>query len=553
MNITLHLKRVAQEYPDTAALISGRVHRERQLTFRQLETMVSLIAHTLASAGLHKNSRLLLLVRPSLELYAILLAALSRGITCILPDAGGGAKSLAAICQRLHPNAVATEGVAWPLFLLLRALARIPLRFSPGGALVGSIPLHTHRSNGLRQLPIFDLPDNHPALITPTSGTTGVPKIAVRSHGFLEAQRRALQSCLDLQAGEIDLVSLPVFALANLAAGVTSLIADTNFSRLGKTTAHRIFAQMQRHHPNRMACSPAFIQRLLDGLESSEQRRRFSNTQPFTPRRIYIGGAPVFPTLLRRLQTRFPEASVNIVYGSTEAEPVACLPVEEYSAPDREAATRGAGLLVGKPVAGIEVRVIKDRWGHSVNDLTDAELSRLARPAGQAGEIVVSGPHVLGGYLDGVGDDENKFCADDRRWHRTGDAGRLDEQGRLWILGRCSRRFDDDPNPVYNLQIEAAAMNFDWVHQAGAITINHKRYLAISTKRRPESAEFRVFRLALVWAKLFAIVTLPSLPVDRRHNAKIDHISLERTLRRVMARHKQTNVTVLNNTKVKVV
>lgn len=533
MNITAHLARAAREHPDAAALIAGRGRAERRVTFRELDALATRSAEALGRAGLKPGDRMLLLIRPSADLFILLLGALRLGVVCILPDAGGGFGALRRVCGRLQPQAAAAEGAAWPLFLLLPELARVPLRLSPGGALFGSIPLDTLSGGGAVSPVITEVPDGHPALITSTSGTTGRPKIAVRAHGFLEAQRRAVQECLGLRPGETELVSLPVFTLANLAAGVTSVIADASFARLGRADPARVFAQMARHRPDRMACSPAFIERLLDWLDARGPGGADS-AEMFTPRRIFIGGAPVFPALLRRIERISPDVRVTIVYGSTEAEPVACLPAAEYTEADREAAANGRGLLVGKPVPGIEARVLRDRWGHALGILTPSELARLTLPPGQAGEIAVSGPNVLGGYLDGEGDSENKFRADGRWWHRTGDAGRFDGQGRLWLLGRCARRIGAGQGPVYNLQIEAAAMSFDWVRQAGVVLSGGRRFLAIATRRAPHSAEFRAFRLALGWADLSGILTFPSLPVDRRHNAKIDHAALERAVRRAL-------------------
>ena len=108
-----------------------------------------------------------------------------------------------------------------------------------------------------------DVPDDEPALVTFTSGSTGVPKAAVRTHGFLMAQHRALEKALEFAEGETDLITLPVFVLANLASGLTSVLADTDLRAPGKADAAAIREQCRRHGVTRCAASPAFFEALL--------------------------------------------------------------------------------------------------------------------------------------------------------------------------------------------------------------------------------------------------------------------------------------------------
>ena len=117
----------------------------------------------------------------------------------------------------------------------------------------------------------------------------------------------------------------------------------------------------------------------------------------------------------------------------------------------------GAGLLAGPPVSSIRLRILPDRWGDALGPWTTEHLESQQLPSGQPGEIVVSGDHVLPGYLDGVGDSESKIHVDGRVWHRTGDAGYVDDRGRLWLLGRCSAKVSDSHGVVYPFAVEAAA------------------------------------------------------------------------------------------------
>ena len=115
---------------------------------------------------------------------------------------------------------------------------------------------------------------------------------------------------------------------------------------------------------------------------------------------------------------------------------------------------RGAGLLAGRPTTSIEVRILPDRWGTPVSMPNREAIDRAALGPTCAGEIVVSGDHVVGGYLDGAGDADTKIHAGDCVWHRTGDAGYFDRRGRLWLLGRCAARAIDDGGILYPFAVE---------------------------------------------------------------------------------------------------
>jgi acyl-CoA synthetase (AMP-forming)/AMP-acid ligase II len=249
---------------------------------------------------------------------------------------------------------------------------------------------------------------------------------------------------------------------------------------------------------------------------------------------IFTGGAPVFPRLLLTLRARAPQAAITAVYGSTEAEPIAHIDLTAIAADDFGRMQAGAGLLAGTPVEAIALRILPDRWGTPLEPTTQARLDADALPPGAIGEIVVSGPHVLRGYLNGTGDEETKVRVDDRVWHRTGDAGYLDDRGRLWLMGRCSARVDDARGTLYPFAVEAAAQAIPGIARAALIAHDGQRLLAIQLDpdaREPvaEAIESNLHR-TVAWAQLDAIVRLDTIPVDRRHNAKVDYVALRKLL-----------------------
>lgn len=116
-----------------------------------------------------------------------------------------------------------------------------------------------------------------------------------------------------------------------------------------------------------------------------------------------------------------------------------------------------------------------------------------------------------------------------REQHRMGDAGLLDQGGRLWLLGRCAARIEDSRGVLYPLGVECAAMTFPGVRRAAALGDAGRRLLVIEGD---EGAGLKQrLRDAAAWASVDDLIFVRAIPVDKRHNAKIDYQALRRQLR----------------------
>ncbi|MEM8605069.1 MAG: AMP-binding protein, partial [Cyanobacteria bacterium P01_H01_bin.121] len=398
-----------------------------------------------------------------------------------------------------------------------------------------------------------------PALITFTSGSTGLPKAALRTHGFLLEQYRVLAQHLQPQVGAIELNILPIFILANLAAGQSSLIPTGNLRKLGQIRAKPILRQIEQERPTRLLASPGFLERLIDYCQHHQQTLTTVQT-------IFCGGAPMTPLLLDQLQAIAPNASIQLIYGATEAEPIAHLAAQMMTQADREQTQRGGGLLAGYPVPELRVRVIRQQWGQPIANWKAQDLQANTLPVDAIGEIIVSGDHVLSQYLPtpealaalGPNTQANmqldhnqltKFRVKHQVWHRTGDAGYFDQQGRLWLVGRCQARVEGDRGCLYPLQVESVANQISGVRRTTLLSANlsgrgphrQQRILLIELHKRrqhPWSQRLRLQTQAeileklattLAWARLDRIIICRQIPVDRRHNAKIDYKRLRHT------------------------
>jgi olefin beta-lactone synthetase len=516
MNIASILEEQARRFGSRNAIIE----RRRRITFAELDRAAASAAADLKRAGVRAAMRALVFSHMTIALYVTMIALFRLRVTAVFVDPSAGRELLDRSVDRVRPDAfVAVPRAHW-LRLTSPAIRAIPIKAAIGGVVPGAAAIACRVSEEGADVELCE-PET-PAIITFTSGSTGVPKAAVRTHGFLIAQHRALVESLGLAPGEIDLCTLPIFLLANLASGVTSVIPDADLRAPGAIDPGPVVAQIRATRPTRTVASPAFLARLV-----AHAAREGQHLETF--RRIDTGGAPVFPRMLDTIAAVAPQASIVAVYGSTEAEPIAEIDRREISSVDREAMTRGGGLLAGRRAPSVQLRILSDRWGTPVGPWTDEDLERETLAPRAVGEIVVSGEHVLRGYLDGNGDEETKIRVGSRVWHRTGDAGYLDEAGRLWLLGRCAAKAKDEAGVTYPFAVECAAGEVAGVGRT-AFVVHDGNRLLVAEIAQDVTAVRAELAARLAWARLADVVVVPRIPVDRRHNAKVDYSALLKML-----------------------
>jgi olefin beta-lactone synthetase len=508
--------------PNAPAIIDTHHGQSRITTFAELDRAAARVVRLLVNHGLQPGDAVLVFHPMSAELYITLLALFRLRLVAMFLDPSAGRAHIDRCCEMYPPRAMIAGTKAHLLRLIVPGLRRIPVKFVIGFPVPFAI-----RLSGLDKwepmAEVRDCEPDTPALLTFTSGSTGQPKGAVRSHGFLLAQYRALAASLTLTAGNVDLATLPIVALANLGSGVTSLIPNADLRYPGAVAPAPIFAQIQAHQATTSVASPAFFECLVRHGQSHKL------TLPFL-KKLFTGGAPVFPRLLDQIQTLAPNAEVVALYGSTEAEPIAHASRREMTANDLQAMLAGKGLLAGLPVEEIRLRILRDQWGKPVGPYDAGSFAQTWCGAGEPGEIVVHGEHVLQGYLRGEGDAETKFRVDGAVWHRTGDAGYLDERGRLWLLGRCVARIHDKHGDLYPFAAETAVYQDPRLRRAALVAHRGKRILAVEFHDGHTPADLDAVRAAIAWTHLDEVRQFKRIPVDKRHNAKIDYPSLYRLL-----------------------
>ncbi|MFZ5476458.1 MAG: AMP-binding protein, partial [Myxococcota bacterium] len=333
-----------------------------------------------------------------------------------------------------------------------------------------------------------------PALLTFTTGSTGRPKAMARTHGLLEAQRAALARHMCVTHLDVSLETLPVFALSSLAAGAKVVLADCDLRRPGSVDPARVVAQMRAQKVTVATASPAFFAPIARWLLTRGETYRGM-------RALWTGGARVPAALLRELCAAFPAANVEVVYGSSEAEPIAGVDARDHLDEIDAGEADGEGALVGTPVPDTHVRVVKPGTFEETDGI---------------GEIVVAGDHVNPSYFrDPEADAATKVHAEGRVWHRTGDTGRRDARGRLWLVGRVA----DVVHGLHPYPIEAAAERIPGVRRAALIDRAGAPLLCVE-------GEDGVVERVRATVKHVDVSAVSHIPVDRRHNAKVDRAAL---------------------------
>ena len=218
-----------------------------------------------------------------------------------------------------------------------------------------------------------------------------------------------------------------------------------------------------------------------------------------------------------------------MVYGSTEAEPIASIRDSQISATDAIHMRNGGGLIAGKPVPGCEVRIVRTAGIEARLPMTESEFAGRCKAPLQIGEILVHGRHVLTSYADQSCNRTTKVRVGDRTWHRTGDAGYFDERGCLWLVGRISAAIEDNFGLVFPFQIEYAVSAIPGIRRSALVQHRGQRLLVIEAPDTGSRALSAVAERARRF-RVDRVVACRRIPVDKRHNAKVDYDRLQRLL-----------------------
>src|SRR5690606_19375655 len=286
-----------------------------------------------------------------------------------------------------------------------------------------------------------DVTPDDPMSVLYTTGSTGPAKPALYTHrNFCGVFRIAHQSWgLDTSPGTpVDMAVFPAFFIVGLSAGGTVVVPPIDFVRQTPATSdsQALLEVIRDCGVRTLFGSPVLLENLArhaveHGIETPSLER------------LIGGGAPITGPAMARLMRMMPNGEVYANYGATEALPTTGHGARETLSETWPMTEKGRGLCVGRPFKGVELRIAKLQEGAADS------FEELA--TGDIGEILVRSPHLSAGYLDDPASDrKNKIDG----WHRLGDAGYLDERGRLWVVGRVGHRVRTASGLLFPLMVE---------------------------------------------------------------------------------------------------
>lgn len=529
-NVARYLPWMAQTRPDQTAIVSGvgrdrsgRVIYQRQ-SFASLHTVSDRLAWGLTAYGVRRGMRVLLMVPAGGPLIALTFALLKAGCVPILIDPAMGRRNLTQCIAEAAPEALIGVPRAHLLRLLApRACATVRKAVVVGPALPGAAALSELNVPIRTPFQLAEVDPDDPAAIVFTSGSTGTPKGVLYTHGMFEAQIHILRDVFGIEPGEIEMPAFPLFALFNVALGVTSAIPPIDPTRPARCDPAAVVACIRDLGVTSTFGSPAIWERV--SAYCIEHQIQLPSL-----RRVLMAGAPVPAHLHERLhRILVPPADSYTPYGATEALPVTSISGREVLAARAEHPTPLAGTCVGYPVSGVQVAIIP------ISDEPIATWeATLCLPVGVVGEICVSGPAVTRTYVGRPEATARAKIVDNggRIWHRMGDLGYIDERGRLWFYGRKSQRVMTANGPLFTEPVEllfnqhpaVARSALVGVGPAGAqlpvVIVELRR--GVSIQRTQLIAELRqIAATTEMTAMIQTFLVHPSFPVDIRHNAKI--------------------------------
>ncbi|MCA9161902.1 MAG: AMP-binding protein [Planctomycetales bacterium] len=533
VNVGLRLSQVAQRMPQAMAVAepAGRKadgsRRYRTVTFEQLEQDSNSIAAGLARMGVTHGTRLVLLVRPSVDFISLVFALFKAGVVTVLIDPGMGRKNLIRCLEESEPEGfVAISPVQAIRTVLRRRFPKsryhvtVGRRWFWGGATLAQ----------LRRTPTGDwtaarTSAHEPAAIIFTTGSTGPPKGVLYRHGNFDQQVDEIRDRYGIQPGEIDLPGFPLFGLFNAVMGVSTVIPDMDATRPAQVNPQHIIEHVRDWNVTQSFGSPALWNTV--GVHCEQH-----DVQLPTLRRVLSAGAPVPPHVLRRIRRLMhPDGEVHTPYGATESLPVASIESREVLEETAARSATGAGTCVGRRFSQIEWRVIR------ISDEPLATIDQTEElPRGEIGELIVRGPVVTSQYVTRVeANPLHKIQDGDTFWHRIGDVGYLDEQDRFWFCGRKAHRLLTADGPMYTIPCEAIFNQHNQIYRSALVGVGPagSQRPVIVAEPWPNAAESvsdqqtlitELRELAQQYDHTRAITDFllhPSLPVDIRHNAKI--------------------------------
>lgn len=500
-----------------------------QITYRHFAARIDSFARGLLDIGIEKGDRVIIFLPMSLDMYTAMFAVQRIGAIAVFLDSWARSHHLGASAECVDPKAMISFKMAFDLVDQVPEFKAMPLRI-----LYGPGDKFTHRSEDLlnkESSPIAPVESEFTALITFTTGSTGKPKGANRTHRFLSAQHHALSHVIPYTEKDRDMPAFPIFSLNNLASGVTTILPALNLAAPAEHDSALLACQILHENINCTTLSPS----MLVGLAKycKEQNILLPGL-----RRVVTGGAPISKDDVRAFYEIAPQTDLWILYGSTEAEPMAHIEgrdmLKESTATDPEIIEEGVN--VGHISEDIDYRFIRIKDGPI--ELTESPWSEIEVASGEVGEFLCTGDHVCRDYYNNPEAFKSTKILDEKNrvWHRTGDLAYIDTEKNLWIVGRVNNAIERAGKYYFPVRAEVLLKRLDFTYRCAFLgmpdyTLGQATYAVIELKADIDKDTFDFASAKKEIQRVFAKNKIPvdeikfvtKVPMDPRHHSKVEY------------------------------
>ena len=513
----------------------------QEITYGEFHASVAAAARGLQNLGLRAGDRVIVFLPMGLLMYTAMFAVQRLGAIAVFLDSWARRHHLGASAACVGPVAMISARAAFDLVKEVTEFAPLKYRILAGPGDDGSFAARLEellRTPGTSE--VAPVESETTALITFTTGSSGDPKGANRTHRFLVAQHEALDRILPYVPEDRDLPAFPIFALNNLAAGVTTIVPALNLAAPSERDPALLVAQIIQEPISCATLSPS----MLRGVA-----RYCAETQTILPglRRVVTGGAPISKDDVLAFRAIAPAAKIWVLYGSTEVEPMAHIEADEMLAwqanPDPEIVEDGVN--VGHIDESVRYKFLKIVDGPI--DLKTSSWQDLEVARGEVGEFAVSGDHVCRDYYNNEAAFLNTKIRDrdGAVWHRTGDLARLNEHGHLCVVGRVHNAVRRGGEYLFPVRAEVVLKRLPFVSQGAFLGVpcpilGEKTAVVVSLRDcgfDRETAQREILRLFNKnKIPVDALYFVDQVPMDSRHHSKVEYGELRTFLLKGEAR-----------------
>ena len=473
-------EQICIEKKDSAAFIYQAKKGLVKKSFSKLYEDVNRVIMELKNLNALKGDRILVFTPPSYELVVFMLACMKLGISVMYVDIWAGGKLISDTLKKYKADYIAVSKKTSFLRLGFSSIRKIK-------KLIFIDREYVKESAIIAKFANENIEEDCPALLTMTSGSTGVPKIALRTHKDLYEQLELVKSNMGKEEEQIVLTTAFIYSFANILKGFCTVLSRVNLSLPFDFLLNKKLEKFRKVPITTIMTSPDFCFR----------------TKNYYPKlkTLYVGGAILNINEARAIKEKYKSADIVYIYGATECNLVAKTKLDEY-----------INHLQNKKIACLGTKAL----GVDIKN-------------NDKNEIMVSSKAILRQYI--AKERKNAFVDEAGTfWHKTGDAGRYTDEG-LYYLGRFDVYAIKNSKKVHTNPIEQSlTIDFETIKKCAFFYYNGKNRLYIESDKEPDFTSLRSYLLERGFANV-DIHRIKKLPCDKKHHTKIDYRRLKLRLR----------------------